>query len=259
MSTTPIIKATGLHKSFGSVTPARDITVDIAERSVVGLIGTNGAGKTTFVNMLTGYIKPDRGEIVFHGKTITGLEPRKITRMGIARSFQIPQLFASQTARENIEIALAISGLPAALANESLDRLGVLEFADLPSGTLPEGIRKLLDMALAMVCKPEVLLLDEPTSGVAAEEKFDVMNRVLDAARALGITVLFVEHDMEIVRRYSDRVLAFCDGMILADGTPDAVLADRKVRELIIGETVAAVPHGHADASASASHGAAHA
>ncbi|VVE49665.1 ABC transporter ATP-binding protein [Pandoraea fibrosis] len=242
MASKHIIEATGLYKTFGSVTPAKDITVNIDAQSVVGLIGTNGAGKTTFVNMLTGYIKPDRGEIVFRGKRITGLAPRKITRLGIARSFQIPQLFGSQTARENIEIALAISGLSADLANESLARLGVLEFADMISGTLPEGVRKLLDIALAMVCKPEVLLLDEPTSGVAAEEKFDVMNRVLDAARALGITVLFVEHDMEIVRRYSDRVLAFCDGRILADGTADVVLADAQVRELIIGETVAAVP-----------------
>lgn len=245
MNATPIIQAKGLHKSFGSVTPARNITVDIAECSVIGLIGTNGAGKTTFVNMLTGYLKPDRGEIVFRGKDITGLPPRKVTRLGIARSFQIPQLFASQTARENIEIALAISGLPNERADESLDHLGIREFADLETGTLPEGVRKLLDIALAMVCQPEVLLLDEPTSGVAAEEKFDVMDRVLDAARKLGITVLFVEHDMEIVRNYSDRVLAFCDGAILADGQPETVLSDPKVRELIIGESVAVISHGN--------------
>lgn len=241
MASTPIIQATGLHKTFGSVTPAKDITVNVDAKSVVGLIGTNGAGKTTFVNMLTGYIKPDRGEILYRGRSITGLAPRKITRLGIARSFQIPQLFASQTARENIEVALAISGAPATEADEGLARLGVLEFADMPSGVLPEGVRKLLDIALAMVCRPQVLLLDEPTSGVAAEEKFEVMNRVLDAARALDITVLFVEHDMEIVRRYSDRVLAFCDGRILADGAPEAVLANEQVRELIIGEAIASV------------------
>jgi branched-chain amino acid transport system ATP-binding protein len=231
----PIIQARGLHKSFGPVTPARDITVDIAERSVVGLIGTNGAGKTTFVNMLTGYIRPDRGEIRLYS--------RKITRMGIARSFQIPQLFVSQSVRENAEIALAIAGLPASDADEILDRLGVLEFAEHNCGKLPEGIRKLLDIAMAMVCKPQILLLDEPTSGVASEEKFDVMDRVLDTARALGITVLFVEHDMDIVRRYSDRVLAFCDGRILADGGAEEVLANRDVRELIIGETVQGEVH----------------
>lgn len=239
----PIIQARGLHKSFGPVTPARDITVDITERSVVGLIGTNGAGKTTFVNMLTGYIRPDRGEILYRGKEITGLASRKITRMGIARSFQIPQLFVSQTVRENAEIALAIAGLPASDADEILDHLGVLEFAEHNCGKLPEGIRKLLDIAMAMVCKPQILLLDEPTSGVASEEKFDVMDRVLDTARALGITVLFVEHDMDIVRRYSDRVLAFCDGRILADGSADEVLANREVRELIIGETVQGEAH----------------
>lgn len=238
MSTTSaFIQATGLQKSFGSVTPARDITVGIDQRSVVGLIGANGAGKTTFINMLTGYLKPDKGEIVFRGKNITGFAPRKITRMGIARSFQIPQLFVSQTTRENIDIALSISGLSRTLADESLDRLGVLEFAEMPCGVLPEGIRKLLDIALAMVCKPEVLLLDEPTSGVAAEEKFDVMSRVLDASRELGVTVLFVEHDMEIVRRYSDRVLAFYDGAIIADGNAAEVLANSQVLEFITGET----------------------
>lgn len=247
--TTAIIRASGLHKTFGSVTPARNISVDIAAGSVVGLIGTNGAGKTTFVNMLTGYIKPDRGDILFRDRNITGVAPRKITRMGIARSFQIPQLFGSQTARENIDIALSIAGLPRSLADESLARLGVLEFAEMNSGTLPEGTRKLLDIALAMVCKPEVLLLDEPTSGVAAEEKFDVMHRVLEATKALGITVLFVEHDMEIVRRYSDRVLAFFDGTILADGTADEVLTNQQVRELIIGDHDAKVL-GNADVTA---------
>ena len=254
--TTPIIQARSLNKRFGSVQPARDVSVDIAERSIIGLIGTNGAGKTTFVNMLTGYIRPDSGEILYRGKNITGVASRKITRMGIARSFQIPQLFVSHTVRENAEIALAIAGLPASDADEILDRLGVLEFAEHASGELPEGIRKLLDIAMAMVCKPQILLLDEPTSGVASEEKFDVMDRVLDTARALGITVLFVEHDMEIVRRYSDRVLAFSDGRILADGTADEVLSNREVRELIIGETVPPVTHDTAGGAAS---GAAHA
>jgi branched-chain amino acid transport system ATP-binding protein len=234
-----IIRADGLNKSFGSVKPARDVTVHIAERSVIGLIGTNGAGKTTFVNMLTGYIKPDSGRIHFRDRDITGQEPRKITRLGMARSFQIPQLFTSLTARENIEIALSVAGMPLDQADAGLARLGVLEFAEMNVGLLPEGVRKLLDIALAMVGKPEVLLLDEPTSGVASEEKFDVMDRVLHAAREMGVTVLFVEHDMEIVRRYSDRVLAFYDGAILADGEPDKVLADVKVRELIIGEEVA--------------------
>ena len=245
MNKQTIIRTTELQKSFGSVMAARNITVSIEEHSIVGLIGTNGAGKTTFVNMLTGYIRPDSGDIHFYDKRITGIAPRNITKLGIARSFQIPQLFASQTARENVEIALAISGVPATFADESLARLGVLEFAETPSGTLPEGTRKLLDIALAMVCKPKVLLLDEPTSGVAAEEKFDVMNRVLDAARALDVTVLFVEHDMEIVRRYSDRVLAFSDGTIIADGTAEVVLAAPKVRELIIGEAAASVSGEH--------------
>jgi branched-chain amino acid transport system ATP-binding protein len=238
MSTTPLISARGLRKQFGAVFAARDMTVDITAQTITGLIGTNGAGKTTFVNMLTGYMKPDQGEILFEGQEITGRPPREITRLGIVRSFQIPQLFISQTVLENVEIALSVAGEPLSNAEEILSRFALSQFADSNAGTLPEGIRKLLDIALAMVAKPKVLLLDEPTSGVASDEKFAVMDRVMDVVRAAGVTVLFVEHDMEIVRRYSDRVLAFYDGSILAAGAPEEVLAHEKVREYIIGEPV---------------------
>jgi branched-chain amino acid transport system ATP-binding protein len=238
MSAAPLISARGLRKQFGAVFAARDITVDIPAQTITGLIGTNGAGKTTFVNMLTGYMKPDQGQILFEGKEITGKPPREITRLGIARSFQIPQLFTSQTALENVEIALSVAGEPLSQAHDILDRFALSAFADADAGTLPEGIRKLLDIALAMVAKPKVLLLDEPTSGVASDEKFAVMDRVMNVVRDAGVTALFVEHDMDIVRRYSDRVLAFYDGSILSAGTPDEVLSHEKVREYIIGEPV---------------------
>lgn len=238
MSTSPLISARGLRKQFGAVYAARDITVDISEKTITGLIGTNGAGKTTFVNMLTGYMKPDGGEILFGGEDITGRPPREITQLGIVRSFQIPQLFTSQTVLENIEIALSIAKQPLSEAEHLLERFALTEFTDANAGTLPEGIRKLLDIAMAMVSHPKVLLLDEPTSGVASDEKFAVMDRVMDVVRSADVTVLFVEHDMDIVRRYSDRVLAFYEGTILAAGDPAQVLANEKVREFIIGEAV---------------------
>lgn len=238
MSQSPLISAKGLCKQFGAVHAARDMTVDIHAQTITGLIGTNGAGKTTFVNMLTGYMKPDSGNIFFAGLEITGLPPREVTRMGIARSFQIPQLFTSLNALENVEIALGVAKQPLSEASAILERFGLSAFAQSQAGTLPEGIRKLLDIALAMVAQPKVLLLDEPTSGVASDEKFEVMDRVMKVVRDAGVTVLFVEHDMEIVRRYSDRVLAFYDGTILANGTPDEVLAHEQVREYIIGEPV---------------------
>jgi branched-chain amino acid transport system ATP-binding protein len=243
-----LIEAQGLNKSFGAVTAARDINIDITEGEVIGLIGTNGAGKTTFVNMLTGYLKPDSGTISFKGEDITRLPPREITRRGVARSFQIPQLFNSLTVQENLGVSIAarvangLQGLkptdyPAldAQSDVILARFGLTAFADASAGTLPEGIRKLADMAVAMVAAPTVLLLDEPTSGVASEEKFAVMDRVMGATR--GVTTLFVEHDMEIVRRYATRVIAFFAGTVLADGPPESVLAHARVRELIIGES----------------------
>lgn len=233
-----LISAQGLKKQFGAVYAARDITVDIQEKTITGLIGTNGAGKTTFVNMLTGYLSPDAGAIYYRDKNIAGLTPREITRLGIARSFQIPQLFITHTALENVEIALGVAKQPMSQAKSILDQFGLLEFAHLDAGTLPEGIRKLLDIALAIVAEPKVLLLDEPTSGVASDEKFVIMQRVMDVIREAGITALFVEHDMEIISRYSDRVLAFYDGSVLAEGLAEDVLQHEKVLEYIIGEPV---------------------
>lgn len=233
---TVLISAQGLRKQFGAVYAARNITVDIHAHTVTGLIGTNGAGKTTFVNMLTGYLKPDAGSITYQNQDITGLNPRDITQLGIARSFQIPQLFISHTALENIEIALSIAKQPTQQAPVILEQFGLTEFAHLEAATLPEGIRKLLDIALAIVAKPRVLLLDEPTSGVASDEKFIIMERIMSAIRQEKITTLFVEHDMDIVQRYSDHVLAFYDGSILAEGPPDDVLNHAQVLEYIIGE-----------------------
>lgn len=240
MTSTPLISARGLRKQFGAVYAARDITIDIYPQTVSGLIGTNGAGKTTFVNMLTGYLKPDAGSIFFDDLDITGRPPRDITQLGIARSFQIPQLFVSLTARENVEIALNVAKQPLSRADETLAQFGLSAFATSIAGTLPEGVRKLLDIALAMVADPKVLLLDEPTSGVASDEKFTVMDRVMAVVRDAGVTVLFVEHDMDIVRRYSDTVLAFYDGSVLASGTPDEVLDNPRVKEYIIGEPLQA-------------------
>lgn len=233
---TVLISAQGLRKQFGAVYAARNITVNIHAHTVTGLIGTNGAGKTTFVNMLTGYLKPDAGSITYQNQDITGLNPRDITQLGIARSFQIPQLFISHTALENIEIALSIAKQPTHQAPTILEQFGLTKFAHLEAATLPEGIRKLLDIALAIVAKPRVLLLDEPTSGVASDEKFIIMERIMSAIRQEKITTLFVEHDMDIVQRYSDHVLAFYDGSILAEGPPDEVLNHAQVLEYIIGE-----------------------
>ncbi|HLQ02382.1 MAG TPA: ATP-binding cassette domain-containing protein [Burkholderiales bacterium] len=253
-----ILDARGVNKSFGAVTAAAEINAAIEADSVVGLIGTNGAGKTTFINMITGYLKPDSGSIHYEGRDITALAPRQITRLGILRSFQVPQLYSSLNVRENMLIALGIMlhnagrggffsrsrarpnvpghDAPAEeVAERILERFGLAEYREKNAQVLPGGVRKLLDIALTLAAKPRVLLLDEPTSGVSAEEKFAIMEMVMKTMKAEGVTVIFVEHDMEVVSRFAERVLAFYDGRIIADAPPEVALGDPDVRRYVVG------------------------
>ena len=234
-----ILEATSLRKSFGAVTAAADVSLAFEREAVVSLIGANGAGKTTFLNMVTGYLRPDAGRIRFDGRDVVGRAPREITALGLSRSFQIPQLFQSLSVRENLLVAEGIAGAERVeeATDALLQRFALKEYAGRAAGLLPEGIRKLLDVAMALVAKPKLLLLDEPTSGVAADEKFAVMDLVMGAVRGQGVTVLFVEHDMEIVSRYAARVVAFYDGRVIADGAPAQVLDAAEVRRYVIGET----------------------
>jgi branched-chain amino acid transport system ATP-binding protein len=233
-----VLACDGLYKSFGAVSAAADVSLSFERDSVASLIGANGAGKTTFLNMVTGYLTPDRGSIRFEGRELTGHTPREITAFGICRSFQIPQLFHSLSVRDNLLVAEGIAAAERAeeATDEVLERFGLARYGAQPAALLPEGVRKLLDVALALVAGPRVLLLDEPTSGVAADEKYGIMDLVMGAVRGQGVTVLFVEHDMDIVQRYAGRVVAFYDGRVIADGAPGKVLADAEVRRYVIGE-----------------------
>ena len=248
-SARPVLSARGLAKSFGAVVAAADVTIEVPAGQRLCLIGSNGAGKTTFVNMVTGYLKPDGGTIALDGEPILGLGPRQIARKGICRSFQIPQLCVELTMRENMLVACAAAaptGLSfwrdpgsdgqQARADDLIARFGLAPFADRPVSELPGGVRKLLDIAMALTRKPRLLLLDEPTSGVSAEEKFPAMDRVMEAIAGEAATVVFVEHDMDIVRGYADRVVAFYSGRVIADGVPDAVLGDGEVKRYVTGD-----------------------
>ncbi len=250
----PILAVRDLEKTFGSLVAARDINVSVPAEQTVGVIGANGAGKTTFINMITGHLTPSKGSIQFEDKDITGLPSREITRLGISRSFQVAQVFPSLTVFDNMCIAAAIARAhgdlfgtvttalrsPAAIAEAqaTVELFQITRYRDTPANTLPQGVRKLLDIGMAVVAWPRLLLLDEPTSGISIEEKFDLMNVVMSALKSRKITVLFVEHDMEIVARFADRVLAFYDGTIIADGTPHEALDDPRVQELISGVRV---------------------
>jgi|TARA_B110000285_G_scaffold211914_1_gene255015 branched-chain amino acid transport system ATP-binding protein len=244
-----ILRAEGINKSFGAVTAANDININIQSGEKVSLIGSNGAGKTTFMNMVTGYLKPDTGSIIFENKDITQLNPRQITQKGISRSFQIPQIFEPMTAWENLLVALgtskknhsyfksAKSQENADYIDEILNRFALNEFAHRQVSELPGGVRKLLDIAMALVRKPKILLLDEPTSGVGSEEKYPLMDTIAKALSGENLTVIFVEHDMDIVQNYSDRIIAFYSGSVIADGNSKEVLSDSKVQEYVTGKT----------------------
>ncbi len=254
-----LLEAHELTKGFGSVTAADRVSVYIEEQEVIGIIGANGAGKTTFVNMVTGYLKPDSGSIVYRGEDITALTPRRVTRLGICRSFQVPQVFLSVSLFDNLLIALGVAQ-PGALpfwrplrrpelerrAEEIIERYDIAQYRRQTVGLLPQGVRKLLDIAMAMAHEPRVILLDEPTSGVSIQDKYGIMDVVMGALRDTGVTVLFIEHDMDIIARYGRRVLAFAEGTIIADGSTEQVLSDEQVRRLVIGEGLhRPPPHEH--------------
>jgi len=245
---TTLLETRNLEKAFGAVYAAKDINIKIDAGEIMGVIGSNGAGKTTFVNMVTGYLTPTSGEILYRGKDITGLPTRDITKLGICRSFQIPQLFPELPVIENMLIALTIAkqkrtvlfkpAISQALENEAmtlLARFKIAQYADQDIATLPQGVRKLVDIAMATVAEPDLLFLDEPTSGVSADEKMGLMKVLIDALKSTETAVLFIEHDMEIVETFSPRCVAFYEGTILADGPTADVLENQKVREFVIG------------------------
>jgi branched-chain amino acid transport system ATP-binding protein len=244
-----ILDVKGLCKSFGSLVAASNINVSVDNHEVVGIIGANGAGKTTFVNLVTGYLKPTRGTIHFNGRNITHMPPRAVTNVGISRSFQIPQVFGTATIFDNVLIALGIAHdgkFPVwrplrradlvAAADQILDRFDIAAHRDDVASQVSQGVRKLMDIAMATVHHPRLLLLDEPTSGVSVEQKFEIMDVIMAALWTEKITVLFVEHDMDVIARYATRVLAFYDGTIIADGAPQRVIDDPQVRRYIVGE-----------------------
>ena len=243
-----IIQAVDVNKSFDAVTAAKNINIAVPVGSVWSLIGSNGAGKTTFVNMVTGYIKPDSGRILFDGEDITGVEPRTISRRGICRSFQIPQLCAELSVLENMLIALAVrqerkpsfyaraqSAANIDLAMIELEKFNLAMLRDNRMSEISAGSRKLLDIAMAIAGHPKVVMLDEPTSGVAAEEKFPIMDLVMEVLANEQVTILFIEHDMDIVTRYSERIIAFYDGEIIANDTPEEALSDLNVQRYVTG------------------------
>jgi branched-chain amino acid transport system ATP-binding protein len=242
-----LLETVNLTRFFGMVRAAENVNIRIQEGEMVGIIGSNGSGKTTFLNLATGYLKPERGRILMDGRDTTMLPPRLITRLGVARSFQVPQLYLGLTVIENLLLSLAARSRQVGVrrllhqpqwigeGRQILRQFDLDRYVDRAASELPEGARKLLDIAVAAALRPRLLLMDEPTAGVSTEDKFEVMDTLVSVLQGSGITAIFVEHDMDVVLRYSRRVLVFDQGLVIADGDPAAVLADADVRKAVLG------------------------
>lgn len=252
----------GLTKAFGPIKAVDRIGFSVAAGQVMAIIGPNGAGKSTCFNLLTGQLRADAGAAWLDGVPILGRAPAAIARLGVGRTFQVPQTFGSMTVRENIQLALLAGrrrlarldrSLPASMAKEAdalLLETGVGDLAGQPCATLAYGDVKRVELALALAIRPRLLLMDEPTAGMPTADRERLMNLVGTLARDRGLAVLFVEHDMDIVFGHADHVLVMDHGRAIAEGTPATVRADPIVRDVYLGGPAQANGKGSADADA---------
>ncbi len=243
-----LLIASNLNKSFGGVVAASNVSFDVAAAELVAVIGPNGAGKSTTFNIVGGQLKPDTGSVMFDGQIISGLSPRAIWRRGIGRTFQIAQTFYSMTAAENVQIALQSragetwSFTKTAHTHRRNDTLALLhsvgmgDAADRPVSELAYGDVKRIELAIALASEPKLLLMDEPTAGMAPREREALMNLVQRLARETRVGVLFTEHDMDAVFGHADRILVLVRGEIVARGTPVEIRANALVRKVYLGE-----------------------
>jgi branched-chain amino acid transport system ATP-binding protein len=241
-----------ITKAFGDNVAVDAVSLTIEQGGVVGLIGSNGAGKTTLVNLVSGLFRADSGSVTFEGRDITHLSVNERIRAGIARSFQLVNLFDQMSVLDNVALTvfaregktghmLRPAEADVAVRDEALAVLrqfGVHAKAETPASELAQGERKLLDVAVACALRPRLLFLDEPTSGVSTREKAPIMDIVTSIVRSGGITAVVIEHDMDVVFRYSDRIVAMHQGRILADGTPDEIRNNDEVTTTLLGEHV---------------------
>jgi branched-chain amino acid transport system ATP-binding protein len=247
-----VLKIEALSKSFNGNMVISNVSFSIPRGELSAIIGPNGAGKTTLFNLITGNLVPNSGGIFFQEKEISGMEPFNIVKMGIARAFQVTNIFPRLSVLENIVATLVthrrgnfnlvtpIRKLKSVYekAHEVLEKVGLTEMAQRQSGTLAHGNQKRLDIAVALALEPKLLLLDEPTAGMSPEERWQTVDLVQELWERLGITMIFIEHDMDIVFRISQKVRVLCYGTLLAEGTPDEISKNEQVIEAYLGEEV---------------------
>jgi len=244
----PVLTVESLVKRFGGLTALDGVDLTVEPGEFRAIIGPNGAGKSTFFNALTGLLPPDSGRIAFSGHDITGEAPHRVARRGIARTFQITSVFGDLTAVENVQVALIAHarrswsawqrarGLGAARAHELLDLVGLASSAARPAATLSHGDQKRLELAIALAGEPQLLLLDEPTAGMAAQERLESIQLVHRIAIELGLSCVFTEHDMAVVFAVATRITVLHQGRVLAEGSPAEVRARPEVQQVYLGE-----------------------
>ena len=244
----PALEARGLVRRFGGLVATDNVSFSVAPGARQALIGPNGAGKTTLINLLTGVVKPSEGSVLLEGQDITSLSSSRRVRRGLARTFQINQLFPDMSPAESIGLAISerhqrgadfwrVAGHRADITveiEELLARFGLTSEMDRPTHTLPYGKQRLLEIALALACKPRVLLLDEPAAGVPEEERHDILAAL--AALPADVAILLIEHDMDLVFNFATRISVLVSGRLLCEGDPDDIAKDERVRAVYLGE-----------------------
>jgi branched-chain amino acid transport system ATP-binding protein len=248
---TALLETKSVSKCYGALRALEEISIAIRPEELVSVVGPNGAGKTTLVNLLTGLLTPTTGEVLFMGENIAGIGPVRLAERGLVRSFQLIQIFPQLTVAETIAAAvvsrqkkrwrlfanLATDQAIAARVAEVADIFGLAQRLGTPAATLSQGEKKLLDVASAFALDPRIILLDEPTSGVSTAEKHGIMRTLIAAAKRAGVqSILLVEHDMDLVAAYSQRIIALSEGRVLADLPPQRFFADPQLIENVIGK-----------------------
>jgi branched-chain amino acid transport system ATP-binding protein len=239
-----------IHKTFGGLQATNNVTLHVEEGERVGIIGPNGAGKTTLFNQISGHLRPDSGRILYDGRDITGLSPYKIVRLGIGRAFQRSNIFPRLTTFENVQAAVISqnhqsfnvwkSTTQLKEVNERADYiLNIIGLndkrRDRMAGKLALGDQKRLEIGLALAMKPRLLLLDEPTAGMSSQETESTVNLVSEITKQFKMSLLFTEHDMEVVFGMSERIYVLNQGTIIAEGSPQEIAANPRVQEVYLG------------------------